>query len=267
MAGRHSGGIRPQRQRNHPPSVLGSHNLDRQALLLDQKEMAADYGILKHEIAAAHQELRKLDATVHQVKEEKESRVKQLFEKSLDLEREIRAIDALKSEHAQVVSDIQNLTESKIQLAAQFKALDAELCRVKEDASQLPLIQSDVENFKQEIKKGRAAVKFERKTRLDNLELSCVLEGKINSMQQEIEMLRAELSNAEKRARAAAAAASNPNPGQIENYGSYSMTYGGPYSMQYSLNQGQLPEGPSSAVYGRPPGSHGSHDVQHPHQP
>ena len=61
------------------------------------------------------------------------------------------------------------------------------------------------------LRTDRAAVKFERKTRLDNLELSRVLEGKINSMQQEIEMLRAELSNAEKRARAAAAAASNPS--------------------------------------------------------
>lgn len=56
---------------------------------------------------------------------------------------------------------------------------------------------------------NRAAVEYEKKTREANLELSQAMDMKMNSLQRDIDMLRAELANTEKRARAAAAA-SNP---------------------------------------------------------
>lgn len=60
---------------------------------------------------------------------------------------------------------------------------------------------------------GRAAVEYEKKAHADNLEQSEAMEKSMISMAQEIEKLRVELANAEKRARAAAAAAAAANPG------------------------------------------------------
>lgn len=57
---------------------------------------------------------------------------------------------------------------------------------------------------------NRAAVECEKKTRAANIEQSLAMEKHMKSLQREIEMLHAELANAEKRARAAAAA-SNPS--------------------------------------------------------
>lgn len=62
---------------------------------------------------------------------------------------------------------------------------------------------------------NRAAVEFEKKAHAENLEQSQVMESHMVSMAQEIEKLRAELANAEKRARAAAAAAVAANSGII----------------------------------------------------
>lgn len=152
MAGRHP------LSRVPPPSLIVSHHREIQGLLLDQKEMVAMHAAIKQELVAADLELRKLSATAREIREERESQVKELYDKSLKLETEVRAIEALNSEHTQVIGDIQKLTESKIQLAAQLKVLDTELSdlsRVKIDASQVPVIQADVDKMKQELLKGR----------------------------------------------------------------------------------------------------------------
>lgn len=224
------------------------------------------HAALKQELSAADQDLRKLSAAATTVRAERESKVKDLYDKSLQLEAEVRGIEALNSEHTQVIADIQKLTESKIQLAAQFKAIDAELTRVKADASQVPVIQADVENMKQELEKGRAALKYEKKTFGANLETSQAMDEKKRSLLCEINMLRVELANAEKRARAAAAA-SNPNLGYMGNYGSHSMAYGvHPYSVQYTMHQGQLTaDGASPALYDLSSGNHYPFDSQQPH--
>lgn len=56
----------------------------------------------------------------------------------------------------------------------------------------------------------RAAIEYEKKGFAENYEHGQVMEKKLISMAREMEKLRAEISNAEKRARAAAAAG---NPG------------------------------------------------------
>jgi len=59
---------------------------------------------------------------------------------------------------------------------------------------------------------NRAAIEYEKKTRVSNLEQRKVMERSMISMANEIEKLHAELANAEKRARAAVAAATAANP-------------------------------------------------------
>lgn len=65
----------------------------------------------------------------------------------------------------------------------------------------------------------RAAIEYEKKGFAENYEHGQMMEKKLVSMAREMEKLRAEIANAEKRARAAAAAA---NPG-IFNYTSLCM--------------------------------------------
>lgn len=59
---------------------------------------------------------------------------------------------------------------------------------------------------------NRAAIEYEKKTHSNNLEQSEAMGKNMMAMAHEVEKLRAELANAEKRARAAAAAAAAANP-------------------------------------------------------
>lgn len=61
------------------------------------------------------------------------------------------------------------------------------------------------------VNTNRAAIEYEKKAHASNLEQSQAMEKQMISMAREIEKLRAELDNAEKRARAAAAAAATPS--------------------------------------------------------
>lgn len=69
----------------------------------------------------------------------------------------------------------------------------------------------------------RAAIEYEKKGYAENYEHGQMMEKKLVAMSRELEKLRAEIANAEKRARAAAAAASVPapavgNPGRLPFY-------------------------------------------------
>lgn len=59
---------------------------------------------------------------------------------------------------------------------------------------------------------NRAAIEYEKKTRVSNLEQRQAIEKHMVFMAHTLEKLHAELVNAEKRARAAAAAAAAANP-------------------------------------------------------
>jgi hypothetical protein len=59
----------------------------------------------------------------------------------------------------------------------------------------------------------RAAIEFEKKAHAENEEQSKQMENSMVSMARDIEKLRSELANTEKRAQASAAAAATANPG------------------------------------------------------
>lgn len=69
---------------------------------------------------------------------------------------------------------------------------------------------------------NRAAIEYEKKAHVENLEQSQAMEKNMISMAREVEKLRAELANAEKRARAAAAASATAKPGKIISIVDYS---------------------------------------------
>ncbi|XP_059660915.1 protein FLC EXPRESSOR [Cornus florida] len=237
--------IHPHESRPHPALVeerIAVQHRDIQTLLVDNQRLAATHVALKQELAVAQQELLHLSAATAEVKGDRDAQVREVYERSLKMEAEVRSIDALTPELAQVRADVQKLTASRQELAAKFQAIDGDLVRVRSDLQQLPAIKSEIEAMHQELQRGRAAVEYEKQTHASNLEQGQAMEKSMISMAREIEKLRAELANAEKRARAAAAAAAaaTPSPGYAAGYGNPEMVYGGSsYPDPYTMHQVQ----------------------------
>ncbi|XP_057473665.1 protein FLX-like 1 isoform X2 [Actinidia eriantha] len=235
----------------HPPPAaaaalaeerIAAQHREIQSLLIDNQRLAATHVTLKQELSAAQQELRHLSAAAATVKAEKGAQVRAVHERSLKMEAEVRSIDTLSAELAHVRTDIQKLTASRQELTVKLKAIDDDLVRTRSELKQLPAIKADVETMHQEIRRGRAAIEYEKKAHASNVEQGLAMEESMISMAREIEKLRAELANAEKRARAAAAAAAAATPsgaGYTAGYGNHEMGYGvNLYGDPYAMHQG-----------------------------
>ncbi|XP_024926402.3 protein FLC EXPRESSOR isoform X1 [Ziziphus jujuba] len=207
-----------------------------QSLLVDNQRLAATHVALKQELAASQQELRTLSVDSANAKVELDAQVREVYERSLKMDAEVRAIDAMSDELAQVHLDIQKLGASRKELTAQLRAIEDDLESALSESNQMAVIKAEIDTLQTEIQKGRAAIEHEKKTRVSNLEQRQAMEKNMVSMARTLEKLHAELANAEKRARAAAAA--NPNPGHAATYGNSDMGYRGhSYPKPYGMHQ------------------------------
>ncbi|KAE9463616.1 hypothetical protein C3L33_04468, partial [Rhododendron williamsianum] len=219
---------------------IASHHRDIQSLLIDNQRLAATHVALKQELAVAHQDLRHLSVAAADVKAERDAQVREVHERAVRVEAEARSVEGINADLGQVRADVKALTDIRQELTAKLKGIDEEAARARSELKQLPAVKEDIETMRKEIQRGRAAIEYEKKAHASNLEQSQAMEKQMISMAREIEKLRAELDNAEKRARAAAAAAATPSPGYASGYGNHEMVYGGNLYMDpYAMHQVQ----------------------------
>ncbi|KAJ9145724.1 hypothetical protein P3X46_028070 [Hevea brasiliensis] len=235
---------------HHPSTILEDRiaiqHREIQSLLLDKQQLAATHLALKQELALAQDELRHLSTAVADVKAERDDQVRKVYERSLQMDSEVRSIDALRAELVQVRRDCQKLTLHRQELAAELQAINGDLLKARTEAQEVTVIKGEIEAMQQEIQRGRAAIECEKKTYASNLEHGKTMEQNMLAVAREIEKLHTELASAGKRA-TAAAAATNPSPGYAGSYSNSEAAYGGnpcpdPYVMHQV--QGGTDEGP-----------------------
>ncbi|XP_016648490.1 PREDICTED: protein FLC EXPRESSOR isoform X1 [Prunus mume] len=221
---------------------IGLQHREIQALLVDNQRLAATHVALKQDLAAAQHDLRRLSVVAGQAKAERDAEVREVYERSLKLDAEVRTIDSMGAELARTRADIQELGSVRKELVAELQSIEGEVAKTRSESKRVVDIKADIETFQQENKKGRVAIENETKTRAKNLEYRQGMEKTMAALAREIEKLHGELANAEKRARAAvaAAAAANPGPGYPATYGDPEMVYGGnaypaPYGMLHQV--------------------------------
>ncbi|OWM66665.1 protein FLC EXPRESSOR [Punica granatum] len=239
---------------------IAAQHREIQSLLVDNQRLAATHVALKQDFSIAQQELRLLMAAAGDVKAERDAEVREVHERSLKLEAEVRVINTMAKELAQVRADVQKLAAEREGLEEEWQAADAEIARARADSEQEAAMKAEIEALHQDIQRGRTAIELEKKTHHSNLEHSTVMERNMNALAREIEKLRSELTNAEKRARASAAvgAAANAGPGCGLNYGNPEVGFGGsPFPDPYTMHQVQ------SSVSGASPYAVGAK----PHRP
>lgn len=134
---------------------IAAQNREIQSLLLDNQRMAATHVALKQELNATQQDIRLLSSAAAEVKVQRDIEVRGIYEKSLKMDAEVRAIEAMNSDLVQVRADIQELIEARKDLASHLQAIESDLARVREEANQVPTIKADIETMRHEIQRGR----------------------------------------------------------------------------------------------------------------
>lgn len=251
----------------HPAIIeeqLAAQHQDIQGLLIDNQRLAATHVALKQELEAAQHELQQTDNYAHNFIMEKDMQMRELYEKSAKMEHDLHGVEAMRAELMQLHADIKELTATRQKLTGQVQGMTQDLARANVDLQQVPALKSEIDGLRQELQHARAAIEHEKKGHAENYEHGQVMEKNLLSMARELEKLRAEMANAEKRARAVAAVA-NQNPGYNTNYGNVEANYAGnPYPTSYGISSmTQMnpvqPGGEGYPQYGHGPGSWGSY--------
>lgn len=192
---------------------------------------------------------------------DKELQLRELYDKSMKLEADLRATEPIKAELMQLRADNQKIGAIRQEMTAQVQALTQDLARARADMQQVGALRAEIESLHQELQRARSAIEYEKKARADQLEQGQAMEKNLISMAREVEKLRAELANVDKRGRAAA----NPGAPYAWNYGSAEMGYP---SSAYGDGYGMHPVqggAESGGQYGAGAAPWGAYEMQRSH--
>ena len=81
--------------------------------------------------------------------------MREVYERSLKMEAEVRSIDALNAELAQVRADVQKLSASRQELAAQLQTINTDLSVSRSELKEVQAVKDGIENMRKELQRGR----------------------------------------------------------------------------------------------------------------
>lgn len=201
----------------------------------DNHRLAATHGALRQDLAAAQQEIQRLRAHIKSVQTEGDIQIRVLLEKIAKMEFDIRAGESVKKELHQAHMEAQGLVAARQELTAQIRQATAELDQARADLKKLPEMHAELDSLRQEHQRLRTTFEYEKGLNIDKVQQMQAMEKNLVGMAREVEKLRAEVLNAEKRAHV-------PSP------------YGGPYVHPDSLYPPMHGGGAYAETYG---GLHG----------
>uniref|UniRef100_A0A5B6ZQM3 Protein FLX-like 3 n=1 Tax=Davidia involucrata TaxID=16924 RepID=A0A5B6ZQM3_DAVIN len=222
-------GPRPVLQRGsgplplHPAALeeeLEIQHRDIQRILAENRHVIDENVILQRELAAAKDEIHRLGQVIPKLHADKEAQAREMIERGLKLEAELRSCEPLRSEVMQLRAEAQKLNALRQELSAQVQTLTKDITKLQAENQQLIAMRADIDGMHKELLEARRAFEYEKKANEEQVEQKQAMEKNLVSMAREIEKLRAEQMSAERRARGLGA-------------GGYGMLNGSP-EMRYS---------------------------------
>ncbi|TVU38987.1 hypothetical protein EJB05_12385, partial [Eragrostis curvula] len=239
---------------------LGAEIEEAHALLGQNQRLAATHVALVQEVAAARHDFGHTARSLAAAREEGDLRLREVYERSMKMEGELQALDEMRAELAQVRQDIQKLGAARQELMGQVQGLTQDLARSAVDLQQVSALKAEIQEIRHETQHLRSSIELEKKGYAENYEQGQEMQRNLISVASEVEKLRAEVANAEKRSHAAVSMGSQ---GYVGSYGNNKANYApNPYNAGYNMNQANTAD--SGPQYG-PGATHaawGAYDIQ-----
>lgn len=210
----------------HPYELLENklsvQTAEMERLIRENQRFAAAHVTVRQELIAIEQEMQRLEAHTRGIQTESDIQIRGLLEKIVKMQADLQAGETLKKDLQQAHIEAQSLITARQELNSQIKQASQELQRAHTDIKKLPEMQSELDNMRQDHQKLRSTFEYEKGSNIELVEKMRAMETNLISMAREVEKLRSEVLNVEKRASA-------PNP--------YGGTYGSPNPSYPSIGQ------------------------------
>ncbi|KAF7806586.1 protein FLX-like 4 [Senna tora] len=189
-----------------PPGLLGntiaSQEADIERLVGDNRRLASTHVALRDELVNAQQELQKLRAHIGSIQTESDIQIRISLDKIAKMEVDIRAGEGVKKELQRAHMEAQSLAAARQELKGQVERAAQELKKVRGDVKIMPDLQAELDTLVQEHQMLRATFEYEKNKNVELVEQMKGTEKNLIGMAREVEMLRAEIQNVEKRVQA-----------------------------------------------------------------
>ncbi|PIA43067.1 hypothetical protein AQUCO_02000486v1 [Aquilegia coerulea] len=193
---------RPMPRPPHPALLeeeLEMQHAEFRRLLSDNRRLVEDRMGLQQELGAAKEELHRMNIAITDIRADKEAHTRELIEKGLKLEADLRAAEPLRNEAIQLRAEVQKLNTARQDLNGQVQKLTQELSRAQADNKQIPLMKAEIDGLHQELMRARSAFEYEKKANVELMEQREAMQKNLVTMAREVEKLRADLASSDGR--------------------------------------------------------------------
>ncbi|XP_050387035.1 protein FLX-like 4 isoform X2 [Argentina anserina] len=193
-----------------PPPELLENKIAYQAaeikqLAGDNHRLAASQVELRQELLAAEEEVQTVKAHMRSIQTESDIQIRAMVDKIAKKEVEVVAGEVVKKELQKAQMEAYSLVEARKELRNQIRQATDELQKTRVEVKKLPDLHDELEILRQEHHRLCATFEYEKGRNIEEVEHMKSMEKNIMGMAGEVERLRAEALNAEKRAQGASA--------------------------------------------------------------
>ncbi|XP_047314389.1 protein FLX-like 3 [Impatiens glandulifera] len=215
---------------HHPSSLeeeLEIRQRELQRIVAENRHLIDANVIIQRELAADKDEIHALSHVIPKIRADGEAQARELIERRIKLEAQLRAVEPLRSDVMQLRAEAQNLNGIRRELTNQIDTLTKDLNHLKSESKQVSALNSHYDELQKELMEARRAHEYEKKANEEQMNQKQAMEKNIISMSREIERLRAEQLNAENKLRLGAGGYGNFNGSSYgDMYGSSSSRAG-----------------------------------------
>lgn len=129
-------------------------------LLGENRRLVEDRIALQRELGVAKEELHRMNLAIGDIRAEQEMHSRELIERGLKLEADLRATEPLRNEATQLRVEVQRLNSIRQDLSGQVQTLTKDIAKLQADNKQIPLLRADVDGLHQELMRARFILSF-----------------------------------------------------------------------------------------------------------
>ncbi|XP_009758623.1 eukaryotic initiation factor 4A-10-like isoform X2 [Nicotiana sylvestris] len=134
---------------------------------VENRRLAEDRIALQRELGAAREELHRMNLMISDIRVQHEIHCRELTERRLKLEADLRALEPLKIEVKNLRSQVTKLCTIKQDLSSQVETLTKDLVRMQGENKQIPSLRVEIDGLRQELLCARFAAEYENKAKVE----------------------------------------------------------------------------------------------------
>ena len=126
-----------------------------QRIVTENRLVIDENTMLQSELAAAKDEIHRFGQIIPKLRADREVHARELIERGLKLEADLRAAEPLRTEVIQLRAEAQKLNASRQDISVQVQGLTQDVARLQAENQQLIAMRADIDRMRKELAEAR----------------------------------------------------------------------------------------------------------------